>query len=147
MVDAYIPDLKYGNESCGRQLSLCKWYFANAGSAMQKMLEQRVPVIVRILVLPGHFECCHLPVLEKLAWLNSEWLFLSVRGQYCPDWNIGPAYGALNRRPTREEKCGTPRSATARTQVNALKGGWCRQQVQKSKSMTGETSTLLFGSR
>ncbi len=103
VVDAYLPDFKYGNESCGRLLSLCKSYFANAGSAIQNMLEQRLPVIARILVLPGHFECCHLPVLEKLTQLDSEWLFLSVRGQYCPDWNVGPAYGALNRRPTREE--------------------------------------------
>jgi len=58
---------------------------------------------VRILVLPGHFECCHAPVLSHLDSLKREDLFVSVRGQYCPDWMITSDDGVLNRRPTLEE--------------------------------------------
>ena len=67
------------------------------------MLSQRVPVIVRILVLPGHFDCCHAPVLEMLASMNSEHLYVSVLGQYWPDWQITEADGEMARRVTTDE--------------------------------------------
>jgi uncharacterized Fe-S radical SAM superfamily protein PflX len=61
-------------------------------------------VIVRILVLPEHFDCCHAPSLEFLASLPSpKNLFVSVRGQYCPDWKISSEDGALSRRVTVDE--------------------------------------------
>jgi putative pyruvate formate lyase activating enzyme len=103
VVDAYVPDCKYGTEACGRRLSGVRQYPATAQAAVAAMLAQGVPVIVRILVLPGHFECCHGPVLDWLATLGGERLFVSVRGQYCPDWQITARDGALARRPRPEE--------------------------------------------
>jgi putative pyruvate formate lyase activating enzyme len=103
VVDAYVPDFKYGTEACGRRLSGVRQYPATAQVAVAAMLAQRVPVIVRILVLPGHFECCHAPVLDWLATLKGTHLFISVRGQYCPDWQISFRDGALARRPQPEE--------------------------------------------
>lgn len=103
VVDAYVPDLKYGNETCGRRLSAGPNYPATAQAAITAMLAQGVPVIVRMLVLAEHFACCHVPMLEFLATLAQEWLLLSVRGQYCPDWKITPADGVLARRTTWEE--------------------------------------------
>lgn len=103
VADAYVPDFKYGNEACGQALSKAPDYPAIAKNAISTMLSQHVPVIVRILVLPGHLECCHVPVIDALAHLNSEYLFVSVRGQYYPDWQITEADGPLARRPTQEE--------------------------------------------
>jgi putative pyruvate formate lyase activating enzyme len=103
VVDAYVPDFKYGTEACGRRLSGVRQYPATARAAVAAMLAQGVPVIVRILVLPGHFECCHAPVLDWLATLGGARLFVSVRGQYCPDWQITARDGALARRPRSEE--------------------------------------------
>ena len=100
VVDAWLPDYKYGNDTCGRQLSGIDGYADAASRAIQAMLRQNVPVIVRLLVLPGHLDCCHLPVLEDLAsFSNGGDLWMSIRGQYCPDWRIGPRDGAMMRRP------------------------------------------------
>ena len=53
-------------------------------------------MIVRVLVLPGHLDCCHKPALEFLASLAAAGqVFVSVRGQYSPDWRIGAADGPL----------------------------------------------------
>lgn len=103
VVDVYLPDFKYGHEQCGRELSGAAGYPDAAKTAISAMVSQGVPVIVRILVLPGHLECCHIPALKFLETLSSENLFLSVRGQYCPDWRITSEDGELARRPTFEE--------------------------------------------
>jgi putative pyruvate formate lyase activating enzyme len=103
IIDVYIPDFKYGNDDCGTKLSQAKDYPSTVKMAISKMLSQKVPVIVRILVMPGHFECCHFPILDYLAGLNSELLFVSVRHQYCPDWKISPEDGEMWRRATQEE--------------------------------------------
>lgn len=102
VVDAYVPDFKYGAEACGRQLSGIPDYPATALAAVIAMLAQGVPVIVRVLVLPGHDTCCHLPVLQRLASLRGTCL-ISVRGQYCPDYMITSTDGALACRPTWDE--------------------------------------------
>ncbi len=104
VVDAYIPDLKYMSEVCGRTLSNVPGYPDAVRTSIPAMLKQDVPVYVRILVLPGHFDCCHRPALDFLAGLNNgDNLFVSVRGQYCPDWKVIESDGELARRSTREE--------------------------------------------
>jgi len=103
VVDVYLPDFKFGNKKCGRLLSVATDYPDVAKKAIFAMLDQGVPVILRILVLPGHFECCHKPALDFLASLNANNLFISIRGQYCPDGEITHLDSDLNRRPTHEE--------------------------------------------
>jgi putative pyruvate formate lyase activating enzyme len=102
VVDVYLPDFKYGADLCGRQLSGIADYPETAQAAIAAMLAQGVPVIVRLLVLPGHGSCCHIPVLERLVSLPGTCL-VSVRGQYCPDFRVTPADGMMARRPTWEE--------------------------------------------
>jgi putative pyruvate formate lyase activating enzyme len=102
VVDVYLPDFKYGSDLCGRQLSGIPGYPATAQAAVAAMLAQGVPVIVRLLVLPGHGSCCHLPILQRLASLPGICL-VSVRDQYCPDFRISAADGAMMRRPTWDE--------------------------------------------
>ncbi|MFC1718148.1 radical SAM protein [Candidatus Poribacteria bacterium] len=103
VVDVYVPDLKYGSEKCGWELSGVSGYPETAKTAIQAMVSQDVPVIVRILVLPGHFHCCHSPALEFLSSLDSEMLFVSMRDQYCPDWIITQEDGEMARRPSVDE--------------------------------------------
>jgi putative pyruvate formate lyase activating enzyme len=104
VVDVFVPDFKYGNDDCGRRLSSVPNYPATMRAGMARMVAQDVPVIVRILVLPGHFDCCHAPSLNFLASLaDQNDLFVSVRGQYCPDWKISSQDGALARRVKIDE--------------------------------------------
>lgn len=104
VVDVYVPDLKYGSDECALSLSGVKGYCDSAEMTIRQQLRQGVPVIVRILVLPGHVECCHQPSLERLASLNNRGLLrVSVRSQYAPDWKINASDGPLSRRPTASE--------------------------------------------
>ena len=103
VVDAFVPDVKYGNDGCGERLSGVSGYSAAARSNLEAMLAQGVPVIARVLVLPGHVDCCHLPALDALRALASPRLVVSIRGQYSPDYRITARDGALARRVAADE--------------------------------------------
>jgi putative pyruvate formate lyase activating enzyme len=109
VVDAYVPDFKYANDACGLQLSGVKSYAEVAANTIRAMLGQQVPVFVRLLVLPGHLQCCHLPAVRTLSSMNSEHLFVSLRGQYSPDHGVLNCDGSdrallqLSRRPSGYE--------------------------------------------
>lgn len=104
VVDAYVPDMKYMSDECAQRWSSVPEYPSTAQAAIRSMSNQVVPVYVRILVLPGHAECCHLPALAFLAQVPvRKNLFVSVRGQYVPDWKITDQDGPLSRRPTAQE--------------------------------------------
>lgn len=105
VVDIYLPDLKYATDRCARRWSGIDEYPEVATKAIGAMLRQNVPVIVRVLVLPGHVECCHLPALRNLARMkHREQLLISVRGQYAPDWKVQPGtHGRLGCRPAADE--------------------------------------------
>jgi putative pyruvate formate lyase activating enzyme len=101
VVDAYVPDLKFGSDSCGRSLAGVANYGPVAHAAIGRMAAQDVPVIIRILVLPGHLECCHRPALGYIAGLPGR-VLVSVRGQYSPD-HLVRSGDPCDRRPTQQE--------------------------------------------
>ncbi len=100
--DAYIPDCKYGNDACAVALSNVPGYTGVMRAAVEEMCRQGVPVYVRMLVLPGHVECCHLPCLELLAPYREQ-IQLNVMSQYMPDFLIRPSDGALARGVSQAE--------------------------------------------
>jgi putative pyruvate formate lyase activating enzyme len=102
IVDAYIPDLKYGSDACAKAWSEVDGYFLAARRTIIAMTEQHVPVIVRILLLPGHLNCCHIPALEFLAKMPLPPL-VSLRGQYSPAWQIGAGDDQMASRIPVEE--------------------------------------------
>jgi putative pyruvate formate lyase activating enzyme len=103
VVDVYLGDFKYGAEACGRRLSGARDYPDRALASVRAMLAHGASVIVRLLVLPGHVDCCHLPALQRLSEFATEGLWLSIRGQYCPDYLAARQGGVLGRRPTAAE--------------------------------------------
>ena len=111
VVDVFLPDNKYGNDRCGQRLSGVNGYVGAARANMTAMLRQMVPVIVRVLVLPGHTECCHLPALNRLKALDSPYLFVSIRGQYSPDFRVTAHDAALSRRVAPDESSAVRRYA------------------------------------
>ena len=88
VVDAYVPDLKFDREACARAYTHVSGYAETARGSIEQLLQDGVPVLVRILILPGHSACCHAPSLAWLAERNAENLFVSLRGQYAPDWRV-----------------------------------------------------------
>jgi putative pyruvate formate lyase activating enzyme len=106
VVDCFVPDLKWGNEGCGRRLSRVADYPRIALAAVTEMAGQGVPVIVRVLIVPGHVDCCHLPSLDALAEIAATAtapIILSIRDQYAPDYLVRPGDGDLCRRPNVAE--------------------------------------------
>ena len=66
VVQIYLPDLKFGNDQCAVQLAGMPNYWATVTGAITWALS-RGQVIVRHLLMPGHFDCCTRPVLQWLA--------------------------------------------------------------------------------
>ena len=87
VVDVYVADFKFGNNSCAKRL-------AGVGGYMEIITRNLLiaagqgDLIVRHLLLPGHFDCCFRPVVQ---WMKS---FLpaakfSIRDGYLPSWKAG----------------------------------------------------------
>lgn len=101
VVDVYLPDFKYGNNECGQSLSAVDHYWEYATAGLQYMISHPARILVRILVLPGHVACCHVPVLRFLAPYR-ERLWISLLDQYTPDYKAVACPG-MDRRPTALE--------------------------------------------
>ena len=82
LVDIYLADLKCGNDKCSKSLLGCEDYFEVAKQNIISA-EKHSKVIVRHLILPGHFECCTKPVMTWFSQNLSE-SKLSLRSDYTP---------------------------------------------------------------
>jgi putative pyruvate formate lyase activating enzyme len=102
VVDVYVPDFKYGSDECARRWSGVEGYVAAASKNVGRMVGQRANVFVRMLVLPGHFDCCHAPALRVLSRHRGR-LRVNVLGQYCPDWKVRERDGEMGHRVTEDE--------------------------------------------
>jgi putative pyruvate formate lyase activating enzyme len=81
-VDLYLADFKYGNDECATRLSGAKDY-TRVVKRNHKLAAAQADVIVRHLMLPGHLECCTIPVLDWLA-KNTPDVLVNVMDQYRP---------------------------------------------------------------
>jgi putative pyruvate formate lyase activating enzyme len=104
VIDIWLPDLKYGNNSCARRLSLIDRYWEVATRNI-KLAHDAGDIIIRHLVMPGHVECCTKPVLEWIA-RNTPRALVNIMDQYRPEHLVlrhPEKYREIARRPTREE--------------------------------------------
>lgn len=102
VVDVYLPDFRYGNDSCAQRLSGVEGYWRQAVECLEMMVKQnRARVIVRILVMPNHCSCCYQKILDFLSDFK-ESLWISIMDQYVPVYRA-KRYKDINRRPTRDE--------------------------------------------
>lgn len=71
VIDIYLPDLKFGPAigplSCGEVIGAMPNYWSVVTGCIDHVLTRGRRVIVRHLLMPGHFECCTAPVLSWLA--------------------------------------------------------------------------------
>jgi putative pyruvate formate lyase activating enzyme len=84
IVDTYVADFKFGNDACARRIAGVENYVGivtrNLGIAAAQG-----NLIVRHLLLPGHFDCCFTPVA---MWLREHLpqVKFSLRDGYLPKW-------------------------------------------------------------
>ncbi|GIV75519.1 radical SAM protein [Caldilinea sp.] len=85
-IDIYLPDLKFGPasgpQSCGEALGGMPDYWRVVTHCIDRTLARGARVIVRHLLMPGHFDCCTAPALAWLA--ERPGLEVSLLTQYLP---------------------------------------------------------------
>jgi putative pyruvate formate lyase activating enzyme len=84
VVDVYVADFKFGNDQCASRL-------AGVGNYTQILKRnlliaaKQARLIIRHLLLPGHYDCCYQPILQWLK-QNLPDAALSLRDGYLPSW-------------------------------------------------------------
>jgi putative pyruvate formate lyase activating enzyme len=97
-MDVYLADLKYGNDDCAGRLSEAPRYWEVVTRNI-RLAGEAGELLVRHLVLPGHVDCCSMPVVEWLA-REAPQAKVNVMAQYRPEYI---AEGDMLRRPTAKE--------------------------------------------
>ena len=148
LCDTALFDLRYSNDSTAIAASSAPGYVAAARSAIRWAFERTPPcrdtppLIVRILVLPGHAD----EAIENLAWLATELsseIPVSIMSQFTP------AYKALetppfNRKVTEEEY----ESVTEAAADFGFENGWIQgyEAADPALALLGENMPEGHGS-
>ncbi len=84
LVDVWLADYKFGNDSCAARLAMTKNYSRIVRENLV-WASRHSELIVRHLLMPGHVECCWRPVAE---WLAGELpgVKVSLRDGFWPGW-------------------------------------------------------------
>jgi putative pyruvate formate lyase activating enzyme len=108
VIDLYLADFKYGNDQCAARLSSVDRYF-EVVSRNNILASKQADMIVRHLMLPGHLECCTLPVLDWLA-KNVPGSAVNIMGQYHPA-HRALEHAELRRGVSEESLCAARKHA------------------------------------
>ena len=85
VIDLYLTDFKYGNDSCAKRLSKVDGYSAVV-KRNHLLAYQHGEVIVRHLVLPNHETCCSQRIID---WIkeNIPQVAVNIMAQYRPEYH------------------------------------------------------------
>ncbi len=99
--DVYLLDFKYGPGDCAFRISDAPnyWQVCTRNHMEAKKYGE---LIVRVLVLPGHLDCCTKPILEWVASNLGVETRVNVMFQYRPEWRAHEV-PELRRRLTQAE--------------------------------------------
>jgi putative pyruvate formate lyase activating enzyme len=92
VVDIYVADFKFGNDDCAKRLAKVHGYVGTIKRNLSIAAAQG-DLIIRHLLLPGHFDCCYRPIVDYLARELPNAKF-SIRDGYLPRWQARH-YGEL----------------------------------------------------
>lgn len=84
-MDVYLADFRYGNDEHARAYSSARDYWHITTRAFLQAHAQ-AEVLVRLLVLPGHVECCARPIIEWCAKNLGKDVRFNLMFQYHPDY-------------------------------------------------------------
>ena len=99
--DVYLLDFKYGSDKCAERISNAPnyWEVCCRNHLYGKKYGE---LLIRVLVLPEHLECCTEPILNWIAKNLGTWVRVNVMFQYRPEWRAHEI-PELGRRLTRDE--------------------------------------------
>jgi putative pyruvate formate lyase activating enzyme len=91
VIDVYLSDFKYGNDSCAHRYSNADNYVR---TVTRNLLASKERLMIRHLVMPGHIKCCTGPIV---TWVreNTPNAKFNLMFQYVP-YNVA-SYPEINR--------------------------------------------------
>lgn len=84
-VDVYLLDFKYGNNECARRISDAPNYW-EACTRNHLYGKEFGELLIRVLILPGHLDCCVKPILEWIVENLGPTTRTNIMFQYRPAW-------------------------------------------------------------
>jgi putative pyruvate formate lyase activating enzyme len=100
--DVYLLDFKYGPGECATKISDAPGYW-EASTINHLYAKKHGELIIRVLVLPEHLECCTKPVLDWVAQNLGDGIRVNVMFQYRPEWR-SHEIPELQRKLTQRER-------------------------------------------
>lgn len=100
IIDVYLTDFKYGNDSCAKRLSKVDNY-VKIIKRNHKIAYTQGEIIIRHLILPNHITCCSEPILQWIR-RNIPNVAVNVMAQYRPEFHAYE-YEEITRPITTEE--------------------------------------------
>jgi len=101
-VDVYLLDFKYGSNECAERISDAPGYW-EACTRNHLYAKKYGELLIRVLVLPEHLECCTKGILNWIAQNLGTWVRTNVMFQYRPEWRAHEI-PELRRRLTGSER-------------------------------------------
>jgi putative pyruvate formate lyase activating enzyme len=103
-VDVYLLDFKYGPKDCAERLSDAPDYWV-ACTKNHLYARKYGELIIRVLVLPDHLECCTKPVLKWISENLGESVRVNLMFQYHPEWRAHESPELKRQLTEAERKC------------------------------------------
>ena len=100
--DVYLLDFKYGPGNCAELISNAPRYW-EVCTRNHLIAKKYGELIIRVLVLPEHLECCTKPILQWIAENLGTDTRANIMFQYRPEWRAAEV-PELGRRLTGEER-------------------------------------------
>ena len=101
VVDLWLPDFKYWENSHAAKYSGVPRYREVVTRNLKRAYGYWPEMVIRHLVMPGHVECCTLPILSWIA-ENTPRALVNVMSQYRPEYRARE-FEEISRRPSFDE--------------------------------------------
>jgi len=100
--DVYLLDFKYGPGNCAQRISSAPDYWSTCTENHSKA-KKNGDLIIRVLVLPNHLDCCTKATLNWIAENLGYETRVNLMFQYRPEWRAS-TLPELDRRLTEKER-------------------------------------------
>jgi putative pyruvate formate lyase activating enzyme len=104
LIDVWLPDFKFGPGRCAIELARTPRYWETVTEHLVSLRDWGEDFTIRHLVMPGHVECCTLPVLDWIA-ERMPTAPVNIMDQYHPDNFCDPANPQFDRRRAGLARC------------------------------------------